>query len=344
MKTTLHTTQFRLALAAATLLLLAAVWLPAHADVPEAATHLAPLTADGCCTRPFWSEDSRQVLFIDKPDESAPAGIYGVETASPLQTALVTPRIALYSPGMDYVIDLQPGATTLERVADGTRWTVPAQGASVTISPGETRIAWSRGSASTGGGTSRIWIADLDGGNETQLAALNGASVSGWISDEALFISGRDAPNTLERVLYCLSVPDGTLTELARADNLRGQILSTDGSWVAYYVAPNPDPTVNGLWVARTDGSARFQVTPELFGSYQWRDDHRLLLIPLQFAATNHELWELDAATQETRLLHGPDDPAFKVNDGDWAVSPDGRKLVFVSARDHNLWLLTLPE
>ena len=343
---TQHTITQGISLAAAAVLLLAVAVVPAFADVPGSAIHLAPLTTDGCCTRPFWSLDSQQVLFIDKPDELAPTGIYGVDTTSPLEPELVTPRVALYTPGMSYLIDLQSGSTTIERVADGERWTVPAEGASVTISPEETRIAWSRGNSgsSTGGGTSRIWTADLDGGNETQVATMRGASVSGWISEDALLVSGRDAPNTLERVLYRLSVPDGELTELARADNLRGQILSTDGSWVAYYVAPNPDPEENGLWVARTDGSARFRVSPELFGSYQWRDDHRLLLIPLQFAAENHELWELDANTRETRLIHGPDDPSFKVNDGDWSVSPDGMKLVFVSARDDNLWLLPLPE
>jgi hypothetical protein len=29
---------------------------------------------------------------------------------------------------------------------------------------------------------------------------------------------------------------------------------------------------------------------------------------------------------------------------GDWALSPDGTRLVFVSALDHNLWVLELPE
>jgi Tol biopolymer transport system component len=40
-------------------------------------------------------------------------------------------------------------------------------------------------------------------------------------------------------------------------------------------------------------------------------------------------------------------DPAitpFKVANGDWTVSPDGRYVAFVESRDHNIWLLALPD
>src|SRR5512137_750188 len=40
---------------------------------------LTQLTSGGCCVNPGWSPDSRQVLFIDKPSEGDPAGIYAVD-------------------------------------------------------------------------------------------------------------------------------------------------------------------------------------------------------------------------------------------------------------------------
>ena len=42
-----------------------------------------------------------------------------------------------------------------------------------------------------------------------------------------------------------------------------------------------------------------------------------------------HELWELDVNTGETRRLTDPDVTPFKIANGDWAVSPDGRHVAF---------------
>ena len=334
--------------AAALVMALCLLTGPAGADSPGATTQLTQLTTDGCCTSPFWSTDSQQVLYIDKPGDTSPVGIYGVDTAQPQQEKLVTSRIALYTEGMSFVIDLQPGSTTLERVSDGERWTVPANSAAVSISPNQARIAWTESTGSRGSssrtGTTRIWVADLDGSNEQMIATVSGGSISGWISDDVLLVNGRNAPGTLERILYRLPIASGELTELARAENLRGQSLSPDGAWLAYQVTFNVDEGRNGLWLMKTDGSEQFRAPSELFGDYQWRDGHRLVIVPFRPTAVNHELWELDMTTQETRRLNDPQAQPFKINDGDWTVSPDGRKVVFVSASDHNLWLLSLPE
>jgi hypothetical protein len=319
---------------------------PVAADSPQAASHLTQLTTGGCCPGPFWSGDSQQVLYIDKPNATAPVGIYGVDISEPQMPQLVSPRIAHYAQGMSLLIELEPGSTTIERVSDEERWTVPAGGAPVTISPNQVRVAWQEGNTGSpfGSGATRIKVADFDGTGEQSVAAVNRGSVSGWLSDDVLLLTARSTSGTLERVLYSLSVPSGELTELARAENLRGQTPSPDGAWVAYYVAPNPDPSENGLWLIRSDGSEQTQVPPELFGAYQWRDGHRLLIVPFRPNAESHELWEFDANTLEARRLTDPETTPFKINDGDWAVSPDGQKVVFVSAQDRNLRLLSLPE
>lgn len=341
----------RVAIAVGTVMALMAIALrmpspPVAADSPQAASQLTQLTNGGCCTRPFWSPDSQEVLYIDKPDEDAPSGIYGVDIDRPEEPQLVTPRIGLYTDGLSFLVDLEPGVTTLERVSDETRWSVPAGGLPVTVSPNETRIAWQDSSSVSeyGGGPAIIKVADLDGTDEETVATVDRGSINGWISDDSLLVTGRIAPGTLERVVYSLSVPDGELMELARAENLRGQTLSPDGDWLAYYVASNPDPAENGLWLVHTDGSELFQVPSELFGAYRWRDEGRLLIVPFRPNAEYHELWELDVITRETRRLTEPEMTPFKIDDGDWAVSPDGRKVVFVSAADQNLWFLTLPE
>jgi len=94
----------------------------------------------------------------------------------------------------------------------------------------------------------------------------------------------------------------------------------------------------------RADGSRRQKLPSTLFGSYRWRDDHRLLIIPLRPTAAFHELWEFDAQSGTARALTKAETIPIKIANNDWAVAPDGHSIVFVSALDHNLWLLPLPE
>jgi Tol biopolymer transport system component len=287
------------------------------------------------------------VLFIDKPAPDAPVGIWGVDVTQPDPTPeLVTERIAFYTADMAFLVELSEDTTVIERLADGARWMVPAEGRSVSISPGRTRIAWqvSDGDLPFERRVTQVWVANLDGTDAQAVATLPRGGFSGWISDDVLLLSGRESLESREHVLYTFSLTSGRQTELVRAERLRGGLLSPDGAWLAYYVALDEDPAQNGLWLVRTDGSERQQLDRDLFGAYQWRDAGRLLIIPFRPEAISHELWELDVNTGETRHLTDPDVTLFKIAKGDWAVSPDGRHVTFVESRDHNIWLLTLMD
>jgi Tol biopolymer transport system component len=168
--------------------------------------------------------------------------------------------------------------------------------------------------------------------------------LSGWISDEVMLLSGRESLEAQEQTLFTLSLVDGSTVELARGKRLRGGLLSQDRTWLAYFVALDEDPEQNGTWVVRTIGTERHQLPGDLFGAYQWRDAHRLLIIPFQPNADVHEIWEFDARTGQTRRLTDPDLMPFKIANGDWTVSPDGRHVAFVESRDRNIWLLRLPD
>jgi Tol biopolymer transport system component len=43
------------------------------------------------------------------------------------------------------------------------------------------------------------------------------------------------------------------------------------------------------------------------------------------------------------RALTDPALTPFRVAGGDWSPSPDGNRVVFVSADDHNLWVMDVP-
>ncbi len=116
-----------------------------------------------------------------------------------------------------------------------------------------------------------IWVAKLDGSDAQQVATLPRGGVSGWISEDALLVSGRESLQAREQALAALSLADGSVTELARAERLRGQVLSPSGQWIVYYITFDDDPAQE--WPVA--GAHRRQPTPPirsaLFGAYQWR-------------------------------------------------------------------------
>jgi hypothetical protein len=327
---------------------------PTETESPTPTATPAPvlrqLTVGGCCTGHFWSPDSRQVLFIDQPAADAPLGIWGVDIEMPdPEPTLYTERIASYTSDLAFVIEPDPtdrSVTIIERVADGERWSAPAGGRSVSLSPARTRLAWqvTDDDLPSERRVAEVWIANLDGSDARLVASLPRGGVSGWIDEDTLLISSRESLEAREQVISSLRLTDGARTELARGERLRGGALSPDGGWYLYMVTFDADAAANGLWIMRTDGSDRRQLDPTLFGSYRWRDERQLLIIPLNADAEFHELWELDVETDIARRLIDPADLPFKVGNGDWSVSPDGRHVAFMESRDRNIWMLTLPQ
>ncbi len=139
---------------------------------------------------------------------------------------------------------------------------------------------------------------------------------------------------------------------ILRAERLRGLSLSRDQSWLAYTVTGSDQRDANGLWIAPTTegGPAPRRISP--FGAFRWRDGRRLLVVPLEPGAASHRLLEVDAATGEQRELSirtmpgdpadGSAGPAFRIADGDWSVSPDGRQLAWVAAEGWGIWVMGL--
>lgn len=313
------------------------------------------LTTGGCCTQPFWSPDSTEIRFIDKPADTSPVGIWGVPLGQPLaEPVLVSERIELSTALPDYLIETDGDTTTIERLADGERWAVPAQGRTVRISPDRKRIAWSITNADLEPErqVAAVWVANLDGSEARQVATLPRGGVSGWISDDILLVNGRESLQAQEQTLSALSLADGSTTELARAERLRGQVLSPSGQWIVYYTTFDPDPDKNGMVLVRTDGSERRQLDRELFGAYQWRgcpgpcgpEEDRLLVVPFDPDTAFHRLVEVDPATGDATPLTDPAITPFKIANGDWRISPNGRYVAYVESSDRNIWVIELPH
>jgi Tol biopolymer transport system component len=292
--------------------------------------------------QPFWSPDGSQVWFIDRPDANSPSGIWGVNVSGG-EPQFVAERVGVYSPDWSLVAYPEGGRTYVERVG-GERWAISdAAGRAVSFSPDGRLILWQAASASANFDRRvvEVWIANVDGSESRAVARLIGGGVSGWFPDgQRLLVSGRESLSD-DLNLAALNLADGSLTVIAHGARLRGGTLSPGGGWVAYQITFSGDPAQDGLWVARTDGSEARRL--EVFGAYRWRSEGKLLMIPLEAGAASHRLLEVDAASGAARALTDSAITPFRVAGGDWSVSPDGKRVVFVSAEDHNLWVIDLP-
>jgi hypothetical protein len=181
------------------------------------------------------------------------------------------------------------------------------------------------------------------------VASLRGGGFSGWLPDsQRILINGRDeeqaaAGNPNVEFIGVLSLADGSVQPIVRSENLRGTSVSPQGGWLLYTVAFSGDPAADGQWVVPLTGGEPRRL--ETYGATRWRSEGKLLVIPVEWDSTaGFRVLEVEAATGTTRALTDPSVTPLPISGGDWALSPDGTRLVFLSAEDHNLWLLDLPE
>ena len=156
---------------------------------------------------------------------------------------------------------------------------------------------------------------------------------------------GKTPKTAPETVIWSLSVGDGKLTELIRAERVRSVLLSPTGKWVAYYTAFNQGGE-NGLWIADTIGGKPKPAPKGAFGAYQWRTvggEDKLVVVPFDPDAQYHEFWQLDPKTLALTPLTNAADAPLKIANGDWRVSPDGRYVTYVESKDQNIWVVSLP-
>lgn len=315
---------------------------------PTPAPMLRRLTEAGCCTQPTWSPDGRYVIFVDRPSSAAPAGLYAVDVTQPGATpTLVTDRMLVYSPDLKAAAYPQGKLTIIEQLDSGRRWELDTGGNPPALAPNRSRIVW-EDTAESGPFDARlttVYLAELTDASprpETILSVYGGGLVAWFPDSQRLLIAGRPALTVEQRVLSVISLTNRSTVELAREERISGIALSPGGAWVAYMVTFAKDENRNGLWIVRSDGAQRHKL--ELFGSYQWRDNERLLIIPMEPDVISHAVWQSSASSGALTRLTNPRLTPFKIANGDWRVSPDGAQMVFLNAADKALWLLTFNQ
>lgn len=319
--------------------------IPTQLPTPTPAPALIQLTSGGCCVQPFWSPDSEQVLYIDRPALDLPSGIWGI-TLSGREADFITDRLGLYSADMQLRAFLQNGRTIVENMRNGEQWTAPSEGRAVSFSPDGIWVAWTAGQAGPPFDSAQrdVWVSRINGSEARKLFSVTGGGFAGWFPDGKLLASERSTPGGKGHTLWIISAldePPKKLLDIPADGRIRGEEISPNGKWLVYMHSFSNDGSQNGLWIVNTETGERRRL--DTFGAYQWRDGDRLLVVPQESNSHAHRLEQIEASSGEITALTDPDVTPIRIANGDWRVSPDGARIAFVSAEDQNIWVLELP-
>lgn len=305
------------------------------------------LTDPGCCTEPFWSADGQQVRFIDKPSSDAFAGIYGVPINGG-DVELVTTNIGFPQVYGRFLVqqNIDDQIEIYDVGADET-FTAQTDAQRISISPGFQRIAWARSPAVSSNFDARpatVIVADIDGSNQTEVIQVIGGGFGGWVDDETILVAGSRVGLSTTAGLYTYSISTGELVLLQAGLRIRTVDVAPGGDWIFYSVTLSGGEAgaVDGLWVVSRDAETRYQL--DVFGSAKWRDNRRLLIVPLELNVPSHRLLQFDAQTGQLSEVLTPDVVQFKIAQGDWSVSPPGTHIAYLSSSDGALWVIELPR
>ena len=306
--------------------------------------------------QPFWAAEGDRVLFYDQP-AAGQGGTWRVDPASG-RAERERPQWGSYVSRGTLLVTPRPDKrdTYVLHVPSGREWAVATTNGG-TFSPDGTMLTYAAAAPTQGafGGpgnftTTTLMVSWADGQEAKRLPLPISASAVAWIrgadgsENGRLLLTGRRSRQ--DTTSFWLLDPNNAraLNELSETKTRRlvGTAVSPDGDWAAYYAMWNQDPALNGLWVMRTDGSARRKL--DFLGSYRWSADNRLITIPMRAGVgDSHEVWEVVPATGEVRRLTDGSQLPIRVSNYDWDLSPDGTSVVFVEAGTRRLSLLTLP-
>jgi len=303
---------------------------------------LTRVTSPGCCSLIGWAADSLSVLVLTQPAPDEVASVQAIPVAGG-EAQVAWKRPAAFSPDGSLAVELEGKAVRVTRRSTGASWAIANGGHELRFAPDGTRVAWevvSSGITHPDVREHSLWVAEVTGAKPRKVATTIGGGLVGWAAGgQALIATGRTAANGHEGI-WSIGL-DGSVPRLIhQVLRPRDPLLSPGGEWLAFHVAFTGDPGQNGLWVLRIDGTALSKITP--FGSYRWRADGRLLLIPLT-AGQAPMLFEVDASAGRATQLTDPALTALPIANGDWIVSPDGRRIAFTSWADRAVWVLSLP-
>ncbi len=300
-----------------------------------------PVSLSGWNVGAWWYGDDLQAVYVLDALPGGTAVFRQPLDGSPRQPVEET-LPAYRSPDGSIRIERGSAVARLTRLSDGAQWEVTTGGAYPAVSPDGTRLLWQVVYGETVPGMPepgvRAWVSGLDG-RDPRLAYSGGGRVQ-WLDDHRLLVSRRinyTAETQLSIIDLNAERPEPVL--LGEYTNLRDVQVAPGGGTIAFYLPFQENPADSGVYVQRTTPGSVARKLP-FFGAYRWRDERWLYTLSFDAGQDAHALGLADALTATHRWLTDPETLPLRVANGDWSVSPDGTRIVYIDPEDYGLYLL----
>lgn len=255
------------------------------------------------------------------------------------------PPTSVSPDGTVTVRHLGGGTMEIRRLTDGARWEYYL-GVYPSVSPDGTRLLWEVVNGELLPGQSQppgveFWVGNLDGSLRRMVQRLSGG-YSLWLDARRLLLVKRIVYSA-DTQLFVLDIdaPNPAPVLLGTFRFVRGIQVAPGGAHIAMLLPFQQDPEASGIYLLRTEPGAVPQKLP-FFGAYQWRDDQSLYTLSYDGSTDVHTLGVYDITTGQHRTLTDPDELPIRVANGDWHVSPDGTRIIYVDPTDYDLYVLTI--
>lgn len=292
-------------------------------------------------TAPVWSPDSRMIAYLaESPDfDLFVVSIDGSEprqlTSQPGQEA---PRQWLPDgSGVVYAHEGVGPVHTLVAPLDGSSprpLLPPIEGNQYgTMSPDGSRAAFTL----IRGGSSTVWVQDLDGGEARQITdeGLEEGSIQMWSPD------GRSVAYTSRRTgtwdIWIFDLSTGERRQLTTdIHNDEAPLWSPDGQWIAFRSDRGGQ---TDLWIVPAAGGTPSRVTDDLLyeQDFVWAADGRSLYVGRRDLTVGLKVVPIDGSPARDLI----DWPGYATEAVD--VSPDGTTVLFESNRSGNADIWSVP-
>jgi hypothetical protein len=309
-------------------------------SLADSAPTMRPIGLENCCITRWWHPTNSNWLYMVDGTPGQLAAVFEWDVNTGTMTGLIKPvPPPMNSPDGTHEILVVGGQISIRRLSDNAEWPLQTAGFVPMINPTSTRLLWqAQYGQFVPGGTPppvEIWVSNLDGSAAQQVLVQPRVSAS-WLDGDRLLLSAT------ERTVTTLSVydlRDGTSFTLGSWDRLRGVSVAPGGQRLLFYQVFQPDTSLNVMNVLEIQPGAVPQRLP-WFGGWRWRDHESVFYVPFEPDAGVQRLAYYHVPSGENRMLTDPNTQPFIMTNGDWSVSPDGRRVVFQDARDRRMWLL----
>lgn len=320
------------------------------------ARRLEPLPADATVTRSpvaldawnlgaWWDPSDDDAVYLIDAVPGQGSGVFRQPLDGSRREYLRRAPPPNLSPDGLIALEAGPDGIQLTRRADDSTWTVRTAGVYPAVSPGGTRLLWEIVHGEIVPGTSdpsvQVWVSALDGSNSRMIYSYSGV-YSLWLDDDRVLIVRRIRYTAETRLsIIDLRAAQPEAIPLGAYRYLRGLQIAPGGQRIVFMLPFQVDPAASGIYVQRTTPQSTPRKLP-FFGAYQWRDDRSLFTLSYEPDQDAHALGVADVITGEHRALTDPDDLPLRVANGEWAVAPDGERIMYVDPDDYGLYLLAV--